>query len=79
MQDDLCQCTHWIYFSNFFIGDITGSNVCSSSSNGDRLLSTVNCALSNLVKENERLQSELTYCNGNNDQTISKMTQRPHD
>ena len=66
-------------FLIFVIGDITGSNVCSSSSNGDLLLSTVNCALSNLVKENERLRSELTYCNGSNDQTISKMTQRPHD
>lgn len=59
-------------FLIFFIVDVTGSNACSSSSNGDILLSTVNCALSNLVKENERLRNELTYCNGSNDQTISK-------
>ena len=64
-------------FLIFVIGDITGSNACSSSSNGDILLSTMNYALTNLVKENERLRSELTYCNGSNDQTISKMTQRP--
>ena len=66
-------------FLIFVIGELTRSNACSSSSNGDRLLSTVNCALSNLVKENEQLRSELTYCNGSNDLTISKMTQRPHD
>ena len=66
-------------FLIFVNGEFTRSNACSSSSNGDHLLLTVNCALSNLVKENERLRSELTYCNGSNDQTISKMTQRTHD
>ena len=62
------------FFAIFVIVDVTGSNACSSSSNGDILLSTVNCALSNLVKENERLRNELKYCNGTNDQSISKMT-----
>ena len=62
------------FFVIFVIVDVTGSNACSSSSNGDILLSTINYALTNLVKENERLQNELTYCNASNDQSISKIT-----